>query len=673
MRVGVEVGGTFTDVIAVGDDGTVAHTDKVFSTPRDPAEGVLEGLRRIPHVGKGTTLVHGSTIGTNAVLERKGARTGLLVTAGFRDVLELQRQDRTTIYDIHYQKPVPLVPRDLVREVPERLDASGGVITPLDEAAALEAARALVEDAGVTAIAVCFLHAYRNPAHERRVGDLIRARHPAVSVSLSSDVIAEFREYERCSTTVTDAFIKPVIDRYLRHLERELPGLGFEALWVMESNGGVLPSGYAREHPARTLMSGPAAGVTGATSIALQAGIPDLITLDMGGTSTDVCLVNGGEPLVSGDAALDNIPLKVPMIDLVSVGAGGGSLVWIDSGGMLQVGPQSAGAEPGPACYGRGGDGATATDANVVRGLLRPHRFLGGRMLLDRDAARRALMTIAAKLGVTPERLAEDVFRVASTTMANAIRLVSVERGYDPRDYTLVAYGGAGPLHAAAVAEDLDVSRVLVPPYPGLLSAFGLLVADFRRDFARTDVQAISQLTTDRVVEGFQSLARAALDEVAAGGLDRARAQVIGGLDMRYRGQGFELTVPVSVEQVAADGMEGLAKRFHRLHEQRYGHSAPREEVQVVTYRVTVVVPQPKPARVRVCPTGAKPPDTVPLLWQDRPVPCAFWWRAALETGQEISGPAVIEEDTATTFVPPGWTMRSDDVGNLRLERRARP
>lgn len=670
MRVGVEVGGTFTDLILIDDDGLVAATAKVLSTLGDPAAGVLDALRRLDALQlDNLPLVHGSTVATNAILERRGAHVGLLVTAGFRDLLELQRQDRETIYDIHYQKPEPLAGPDVVGEIPERIDAQGTVVIELDEPGARRAIAELVER-GVTSFAVCLLHSYRNPEHERRVRALVEEVAPDSDVSLSSEVVTEFREYERASTTTIDAFVKPVVDRYLRRLEAEAAERGISGVWMMQSNGGLLPADYVRRHPARTLFSGPAAGVTGALRLAQAAGLTDIITMDMGGTSTDVCLVTGGRPEITTEAKIDRLPIKIPMLDIVSVGAGGGSVVWIDSGGMVQIGPRSAGADPGPACYGRGGALPTATDANVVRGLIRPGHFLGGQLELDTAAAAAALQPVAARLERSAAQLSEDVYRIANAAMANAIRLVSTERGFDPRAYTLVAYGGAGPLHAAAVADELSISRVLIPPYPGLISAYGLLAGDFQRDFARTTVQPLADARAATLLDGFAALRSEALAEVAEQGVTADQAELDYGLDMRYRGQGFELTVPVAPVHLDGEGgLYQLAADFHGLHRLRYGHATPGEPVELVTYRLSVRVAYPKPAGLRVADAELHAADAQDIIIDGAPLRCQFRWRGALEAGFAAVGPLVIEEATATTFVPPGWQLRVDEHSNLLLTR----
>jgi N-methylhydantoinase A len=674
MRLGIEVGGTFTDLLLVREDGTVLATGKTFSTPIDPADGVLQALDQLLRDERARTeladvpLLHGSTVATNAVIERNGPKLGFLATAGFRDILELQRQDRSAIYDLDYRKSRPLAGRDATVEVRERLAADGSVVEALD----LEDARARVGELvqrGVGAIAICLLHSYRNPQHEQRLRKLMEELAPGPAVSISSDVAPEFREYERASTTTVDAFVKPTVDRYLGHLEREAASRGIGNLALMQSNGGLLPSPYARDHPVQLLFSGPAAGVTGALRIAEAAGMRDMITIDMGGTSTDVCLVSGGEPSVTTDGSIDGVPVKVPMMDIVSVGAGGGSVAWLDSGGMLQVGPRSAGADPGPACYGRGGTLPTTTDANVVRGLLRPHHFLGGRLGLDERAAHAALEGLGAAVGRSVTELSEDVFRIANSTMASAIRVVSVERGRDPRDYVLVAYGGAGPLHAASVAEELNMTRVLVGPHPGLVSAFGLVAAGFKRDFAKTVVGDLGSMESGDVRAVLDELEERARQEVAGQGVDVGSCSYDFSIDMRYRGQGFELGVPVTRPALQRDGLAGLASRFHAAHAERYGNARPGQAVEAVTYRLSMSTAPPPGDLPTVPPEAGSLAVALPIHLDGRETSCMFHWRPSLRPGASVDGPAVVEEETSTTFVPPGWTARVDDTTSLLLER----
>jgi N-methylhydantoinase A len=669
LRVGIEVGGTFTDLILIDDAGEVCATTKVLSTPENPAQAVIRALDTVIHrAGSGLALLHGSTVATNAVLERKGARTGLLTTSGFADMLDLQRQDRERIYELQYRKPEPLVPRSLIQEVDERISASGEVLQAISPDQAQDAIEELAQR-GVESIAICFLHSYAYPAHESWIAERIAERFPDVYVSRSSAVVAEFREYERASTTVIDAFVKPVVQAYLEDLEQQATDRDVSSVMMMQSNGGLLPARYVREHPGRTLFSGPAAGVTGAIRVAMDVGIDDIITMDMGGTSTDVCLVTGGEPEMTTDATIARFPMHVPMIDIATVGAGGGSIAWLDGGGMLQVGPRSAGADPGPACYGFGGMVATTTDANVVRGLIRPGHFLGGGLDLDIEAARRAIAKVAEEIGQTPHQAAESIARIADVTMSNALRLVSTERGYDPRRYTLVAYGGAGPLHAAGVADQLNIDRILIPPFPGLLSAFGLLAGQFQRDFARTQVTPLDERGYAGIESAFAELREQAHQETLAFGIEPEACVETNALDMRYRGQGFELTLTVTSEDFHPGAVDQLALRFHEYHRQRYGHATPNEPVEIVTYRLTLSQPFDAPSRLR-SPSGDEPQlEYAPIVVAGEERSCRFYWRPSLSAPFTEDGPLVIEESTATTFVPIGWRVSVDESTNLLLER----
>ena len=669
MRVGIEVGGTFTDLILIDDQGAVIATTKVLSTPENPAIAVITALDEVLDLaGPQLELLHGSTVATNAVLERNGARTGLITTKGFADILDLQRQDRERIYELQYRKPDPLVPRDLTGEIAERISATGEILQPLDPGQALEAIDRLVT-ADVESIAICFLHSYAFPDHEEWVAEQIAERYPTIFVSRSSSVAAEFREYERASTTAIDAFVKPVVQSYLEELEDQASDRGISSVMMMQSNGGLLPARYVREHPGRTLFSGPAAGVTGAIEVAASVRLHDIITMDMGGTSTDVCLVTGGRPEMTVDATIARYPMRVPMIDIETVGAGGGSIAWLDAGGMLQVGPQSAGADPGPACYGFGGAEPTTTDANVVRGLIRPGHFLGGALDLDVESANRAIGDLASTLAVEPSRMAEDISRIADVTMGNALRLVSTERGYDPRQYTLVAYGGAGPLHAAGVADQLSISRVLVPPYPGLLSAFGLLAGQFQRDFARTQVTPLDREGYAGIKPAFAALREQAHHETAAFGVDPEACIESIALDMRYRGQGFELTLALTLDEIGSGTDKELAMRFHDYHRRRYGHATPGEPIELVTYRLTLSQAFDTPAELRASTSEEAEFDVAPISIGGTQIDCRFYWRPSLSSSFTAIGPAVIEESTATTYIPPGWSVSVDEATNLLLER----
>ena len=665
-RVGVEIGGTFTDLVWRQADGTLA-THKVLSTPDALQQGVMQALDEagvsLPAIGG---LVHGSTVATNALLTRSGAPTGLLVTEGFRDILEIGRQDRTgNIYELLYRKPAPPVPRRRVREVRERILADGRVRAPLDLEGAWTQARELLQ-AGVTSFAISFLHAYRNPDHERAVAAMLRERAPDVYVSASHEVSPEFREYERTMTTAINAFVGPVVSGYVAALlarlaERRFAGI----LQVMQSNGGIVPAAAAGANAVRTLLSGPAAGVRGALWFARRAGVKDAISLDMGGTSTDVCLTPDLSPVTIGESCIDGLPIRSPALDIVTVGAGGGSIAAIDPGGFLQVGPQSAAARPGPACYGRGGTEPTVTDAQVVAGILRPDHFLGGRMPLYPERAAAALARVAQ--GATLAQAADAVLRMANSNIAAAVRLVSTARGIDPREYVLVAYGGAGPVHAALVAEELEVRRVLVPWSPGLISAFGLLVAEPTVDLVHT---AIHQVGDDSLsAAAVERLRREALAAAGAHGLDVDRCTTSIAVDTRYAGQAFELTVPI--ERLPASAAE-IRDAFGRAHRRRYGYALANRPVEVVNYRVRVTEASPPdvaPPRPRHAGPARVETGTITLGGQS--LQALFAERRTLPPGHRLSGPAVLEEATATTLVPPGWSAAVLEAGDLWLERGA--
>ncbi|WP_166462895.1 hydantoinase/oxoprolinase family protein [Amycolatopsis acidicola] len=667
MRIGVECGGTFTDLVVLDDDGVLRATDKVFSTPASPDKAVTAGLTGLsPELREKAVLLHGSTVATNALIERKGARVGLIVTRGFRDVLELQRQDRTSMYDLSYRKPEPLVPRARVAEVSERLDHSGAVLEPLDEDSVRRALSTLVES-GVDAVAVSLLHSYAAPVHERRVAEIAAAEFPDLVVSLSSDCAREFREYERTTTTTIDAFLRPRISRYLSDLEGSARELGVSELHVMQSNGGMVPARAAGSAPLSMLRSGPAAGVAGAIAVAENAGIGGIVTMDMGGTSTDVAVVHDGKPELTTEVVADGLPVRVPMVDITAVGAGGGSLVAIDSGGLLTVGPRSAGADPGPVCYGRGGTRPTVTDANVVRGLLRPETFLGGRHTLHTEAARDSLRPLADRLGRSVEQLAEDVFRLAGVAMAGAIRVTTTERGHDVESYTLVAYGGAGPLHAASVAEDLGMGRVIIPPHAGLASAYGLLTAGFRREFAFTRLTDLDALPPEGLAPALDNLRATAEEHLREQSIPWHDATFAFSADMRYRGQGFEM--PVDLPRAGATTAEEFAEAFHRAHARRYGHAESERAVQIVTVRLTVTRPRPALVLPKVDTDPSLPVTVQPVIEGGVAVDATFRSRRGLAVGTKQPGPAVLEDGTSTTFVPTGWTAHVDEHTNLVLER----
>ncbi|WP_255149497.1 hydantoinase/oxoprolinase family protein [Halorarius halobius] len=652
-RLGVDVGGTFTDVVAVRD-GRVT-VEKVASTPDAPEEGVLAGVDASDADPEAVTYFgHGTTHATNAVLERDWAETALVTTEGFRDALEIGRQARPDLYDLHQEKPRPVVERDRRYEVPERLDERGEVLDPLDESAV----RDLADRIDADGVAVALLFAYENPAHERRVRDLLAAELDA-HVSVSSEVLPEIREYERTLTTALNAALAPPVGRYVGRLDDGLRERGVTApLRVMGSNGGVMTAREARERPVTTLLSGPAAGVQGAAHVAERAGLADLVTMDMGGTSCDVSLVRDGDPVVATDVTVGDYPVGVPTVDVHTVGAGGGSIASLDAGDALQVGPESAGADPGPACYGRGGTRPTVTDAHAVLGRIDPGAFLPEG---DATLAREAFEPLAGALGEGIEDAAAGVLRVANANMAGALRVVTVERGHDPREFGLVAFGGAGPLHAAALAEEVGMREVLVPRTAGVLSALGLLVSDVVADESASRVRPWSDVDPDALGETFADLEADARERLGDGD---GEVRVDHTVDVRYVGQSFDVRVP-------ADDIAAVPERFHERHERRYGYAAPDESLELVTVRVRArrVVDPPDIAPVDPGSTLADARrETRDVRFDDRTHDAAVYDREALPTGTAFDGPAIVEGAESTVVVRPDDAARVDADGNIRLE-----
>ena len=669
--VGVDVGGTFTDLHA--EDGTgraVLH--KTPSTPGNPAHAVLAGLHALcrQHGIDPAAIArvsHGTTVGTNALIQRRGGTGALVVSRCFRDLIEIGRQTRPALYDLQRDHPAPLAPRARRFELDERMTADGTALrVPTPEHLAV-VAQAVV-DSGADSVAVCLLFAFLDPAHERAMADALRELRPDLPISLSSEVQPEFREYERLSTTVLNAYLQPVMSRYLRTLEdgvrADAPGA---ALGINQSSGGLMSAPRARRFPVRTALSGPAAGAVGALDVARREGIADVITLDMGGTSADVALMRGGMPGLAFERAVEGFPVRLPSLDITAVGAGGGSIAWFDRDGLLKVGPESAGAAPGPACYNRGGARPTVTDANLLLGRLSPRGLLGGAMALDPEAARSALAPAAARLGFSVERTAHGVLGIVVSNMVRAIRAVSVERGIDPRDFTLLPFGGAGPLHAAAVARSLGMTRILVPPAPGILCAQGLIVSDLKETFVRTmPILLDAGLPLEPVLAGLQEAAgRWFTEEGVAPEHRRTQAS----LDMRYAGQNFEIPVDVA----ASDGPETLRQRFFRQHEATYGYHNPHDPVQVVNWRLTATgrLPRPEPHPASAVPPA--PARTSRPVWfePDAPRDTPVHDRATLPPGAAVKGPAVIEQLDATTLLFPGDTLSVQAGGALLIEVQA--
>ena len=669
MRVGVEVGGTFTDLVAV-DGGRVVVT-KVPSTPRSPDIGAFAAL-----TASGVDLAgiedlgHGSTVATNAVLERKGAAVAFVATAGFRDLLFMQRHDRRNIYDLFYAKPAPPVRRKDCFEVRERLRADGSVETPIDEAKVRAELIPALQAGEYRAVAICLLNAYANPEHEMRLAALIANALPDVLVTCSHQVAREFREFERASTTLLSAYVQPVIDGYLHRFENKLADAGFKGRFtVMQSNGGRLPAEAMRRSAITALYSGPAAGVVGATRQAARSGFRDLITFDMGGTSTDVCLVQDGRPSLAAESEIDGLPIRTPVLDIVSVGAGGGSIAWVDDGGMLRVGPQSAGADPGPACYGRGGNEPTITDAHVVVGTIRPAAFLGGRMKLDADAARRVFEPLTKRFGLGVEQAAASALQLADANIVRAIQLVSTERGRDPRDYALVPFGGAGPLHAARIAEELGIATIVVPPNAGVISAYGLVASDYTKFDAVTRKMKLDEAAAREAGKIFAGMRASLADQFADMKLP-GELSYTHTLDMRFVGQAFEVGVEIPADRLESLDAAYLAALFADAHHRTFMHGAVLDRpIEIVTLRVGATLPIGSTPRLDREIRARRQPEEARIFQAETWIDCARYAAEALGSDQRIDGPAVVEGHTATTLVPTGWTATLDAADNLILRR----
>jgi N-methylhydantoinase A len=674
IKMAVETGGTFTDLVWVDSDGQVS-THKVPSTPSDPSVGVVQGLEEAlgERLDQMSQMFHGSTVATNAVLERKGCRAGLITTRGFRDVLAIQRQVRPNVYAVAVEKPVPLVPLSMIREVNERVSVHGDILVPLDEEDLMDAAAGLLSR-GVEALAVCFLHSYREPVHEERAARLLRARFPGLPVVLSNQILPAFREYERASTTVMAAYLQPMVDHYLGNLERHLTEKGCRtSLFIMQSTGGVVPSVTARARPVDMLQSGPAAGVIAALRVGSVLGNRNIITLDMGGTSTDVALITDGSAGVATEKEVDSLPVGVPSVDIANVGAGGGSIGWMDAGGMLHVGPQSSGAQPGPACYGRGGKEPAITDALVELGWIRPQSFLGGRMPLYPERAGEALLALARRLDQPVRLLAQGMIDIAVAHTNRCVRLVSVQRGHDPKDYVIYAYGGMGPVVGALVAREMKIERVVVPPHPGLFSALGLLMSDLKRIYRKTGFTPVTRATPGEVAATFARLRSEAVAEFSSYAYSADQIRWETWLEMRYRGQGFELPVRIDLEDLTAGGREYLDSLFHQAHRERYGTAAPNNHTELVSYRLVAQVPSEwqhfEQIERALLASDGHPIETGTITFEGREQPCQFARRDRLPVGSRITGLAIVEDATATTLVPPGWRMTVSTAGALLLER----
>ncbi len=687
-RLGVDVGGTHTDLVLLDVENGAIAVEKVASTPANPALGVLDGIANLVAKGAAPDTIgffsHGTTITTNALLEMRGAQLGLMITKGYRAVQEVQVQARDgNPFDYFYDKPAPLAPQSVTREIPGRMDFEGNELIPLDADAVRQATREL-RAAGVTSIAVCYIFAYTNPAHEEETRRLIAEEFPDADVSLSSEVLPRIREWPRLSTTLLNAYLQPVLVDYIGHLAAGLDrsGVKTQQRFLMQSNGGVMPftAAVAGGKTVDTLFSGPAAGAQAGAYLAGAEARSGIVTLDMGGTSCDIAFIEGGAPLEVTEMMVARRPLGVPALDLTTISAGGGSIAWIDRGGFLCVGPHSAGADPGPACYGKGGEDPAVTDADIALGYLNPAYFLGGAQTLDRDASMRALESkIAAPLGMTARQAAAGIRRIVDMRMADEVKVFAARRGVDAQDFTLLPFGGAGAVHAAAVADELGIGRILVPPQPGAFSALGLLCTDVVHDYVRSELRPLDQVPPDHAEAIFAELEARAAGELADEGFDGAEAVYGRELDMRYSGQGYELRVPldgIGAGGLDADAMAAARDRFDVHHARIHGHAAKERPVEIVSYRlrVRVAVPKYEP----VAEDAAAPADGAgDAVKGTRTVyfdgvagtGTTIYERTRLAVGACLKGPAIVEQFDATTVLPAGWSAAVDGYRNLILSR----
>ncbi|MCS6967936.1 MAG: hydantoinase/oxoprolinase family protein [Cytophagales bacterium] len=689
MKLGIDIGGTFTDLVLLDEQTGQLHFGKTLTTYDDPSNGIIKGMTELlERVGVGpsqlTTIVHGTTLVTNAVIERRGALTGLITTKGFEDVLEIGRELRYDIYDLHIAMPEPLVPRSLRKGITERINYKGEVITPIKEAEIAQVVDELVK-AGVQSIAVCFLHSFVNPVHEKAVGEYIKKHHSNIYVSLSCQIMPEIREYERTSATAMNAYVQPITDQYLANLENRLRQMGFRGtVHIMVSSGKLTTVEGARQNPIQLLESGPAGGAMAGVFYGKLMNQPNLIAFDMGGTTAKTCLINHYQPEITNqfEAARvrrfkkgSGLPVRIPVIDLIEIGAGGGSIAYIDALGLLKVGPESAASEPGPACYGRGGTRPTVTDCDLVLGYLNPTYFLGGKMPLDLQAARTAIeMHLARPLGITVEEAAMGVHRIVNENMANAARVHILEKGRDPRHYAMLAFGGAGPVHAFQVARLLNVPRLIIPVGAGVVSALGFLVSPVASEQIRSWVCPIKEINWQQLNDLLAEMEEEGMRFVEKAGFNRACAQIARLADMRYSGQGHEIAVSMPNGRLSEESIPEIYHRFTEAYRQRYGRSIDDIGIEVVTWRVIVSVPSPSLQPRQAVETrgmqALKGYRTVYFMEENKPVArqCPVYNRYMLQPGDNLQGPAVIEEMESTTIVGSHASAYVDDFRNIVID-----
>jgi len=677
-RVTVDTGGTFSDFVYLNEETGEISIAKVASTPDDPSHAILAGIEALLEKGVKAADIgyfcHGTTVGTNALLEGKGVRTGLLVTEGFRGIYPVGEQARpygTAIFDVMYDKPATLVPQRLTGEVRERVDFRGEVLRELDEEALRETVRELKAES-VESIAVCLLFSFLRPRHEERVREIVLEEMPDCSVSLSCEVLPQIREYYRLSTTVINAYLQPILARYIAQLDHRLSsaGIATRQKYIMQSNGGMATFAAASRRAVTTVLSGPAGGVTAGVSASRTTGFRNIITFDMGGTSCDVALIKDGEALLSSRGKIEGRDLAVPMLGINTVSAGGGTLATVDRFGLLQVGPHSAGAAPGPACYGRGGEAPTITDCNLVLSYLGEDNFLGGRMRLDAAKARVAIASkVARPLGLGVTEAADGIVRIIDVKMEEAIKAISTMRGHDLRDFMLLAFGGAGPVHAGRIARDLGMAGVIVPLYPGVFSAIGLLMSDVEHDYVQSKMTPLSEVAPAHVNGMFERLAAQARDELHRDGFGTDDIRIEHALDMRYAGQGYEIAVPCPARPLQAFDLTALRAAFDQQHKSMFGHTAPEQSVEIVSYRVRgagLVPPVALPKFERTGTTLSDAKRETRRVWFDgEDVNCPVYQRERMDVGLTLTGPAILDQFDCTTVICPGQVARVDEWKNL--------
>jgi len=662
-KLSIDIGGTFTDFVLIKDDEIKVL--KVASTPDDPANAVISGIKIIGVAEKDIEyLVHGTTVATNAVLEHKGAKVAMITTKGFKDVIEIGRQSRgwpkPNIYDFFIDKPKPLAKCEYRFEVTERVDYKGNIVVDLDRKE-LKKIIQKIQDSAIESVAICFLFSYANPKHELEAKDLIKKELPNLHISSSAEVVPEYREYERFSTTLLNAYTAPIMSKYLKHLKTSDATVPVK-IFLMESNGGIMTLETAIQRSVHTLLSGPAAGVIGSAFLSDLLGYKNAITFDMGGTSTDVCLIENGNPNITTEGFIGSYPVKVPMININTVGAGGGSIAWVDAGGALRVGPESAGADPGPACYAKAGENATVTDANVVLGYINPDYFLGGEMKLDMQSAIKSIKKISKEIDLDLIKTASGIIQVANSNMERAIRVISVEKGYDLRDFVLIAYGGSGGLHATALAKDLNLPIVVLPRYSGVFSAIGLLSADIKQDYSLTRIQKTKDVAEKELENSFKEMENKARSKLESEGFKEVL--INRSVDMRYVGQSFELNIPLSICDI-----NQIVKDFNALHEKTYGYCADME-TEIVNLRISAIVKTPKIKLKKLNITGnlerAFKYERTAYFGELLEVP--VYEHSLLSSGNIINGPAIIEQVESTIVIHPKQKARLDDYGNVVIK-----